>query len=169
MDTERILLVLASRNVDYVLIGGLAALAHGSTIATADADVLPQLEIANLERLLDALEELDAAILVGEQRQQMEAGEPWEQSELNARGADALLLADAWHFTTDSGPVDVVVRVTGVGPYDAHIRSAERRDVFGVQIHIAGLDELIASKEATKRPKDEAILRELGELKLGRG
>ncbi len=98
LDTERIIRVLGAHDVEYVLVGGLAALAQGSTIATADADVLPQLDTANLERLLDALEELRAALLVGEKRQAMEAGDPWEAMELNGRGADALMDADAWHY-----------------------------------------------------------------------
>ncbi len=117
--------VLASHCVDYVLVAGLAALAHGSTIATADADVVPRVDAANLERLLDAIEELNAAILIGERRKVMEFGDhPWEAIELNERGADAFASADAWHFTTDGGPIDVVVRVTGVGPYEAHASAA---------------------------------------------
>lgn len=72
LDTERIVRALAARRVDYILVGGLAALAHGSTIATADADVLPRLDIANLERLLDALEDLDAGLLIGERRRAAE-------------------------------------------------------------------------------------------------
>lgn len=165
LDTERVLRVLASHDVDYVLVGGLAALTHGSTLATADADVLPRLDGANLDRLLDALEELDAAILLSHRRVAMEAGEPWEVADLNEKGADALASAEAWHFTTASGPVDVVVNVTGVGSYDAHITATEERAVFGLRILVAGLDDLIASKEATMRPKDEAILRELRELR----
>jgi hypothetical protein len=165
LDTERILRVLASHGVDYVLIGGLAALAHGSTIATADADVLPRLDAVNLERLLDALEELGAAVLISERRQAMEAGDPWEVVELNERGTEALPSADAWHFTTEAGPIDVVVKVSGVGSYDAHVPAAQERVAFGVGIRVAGLSDLIASKEATGRPKDEAILRELRELR----
>lgn len=165
LDTERILCVLASHAVDYVLVGGLAALAHGSTIATADADVLPRLDAENLEHLLDALEELGAAILISERRQAMEADEPWEVVELNERGASALPSADAWHFTTEAGPVDIVVRVTGVGPYEAHVPAVQERVAFGVGIRVAGLSDLIASKEATGRAKDEAILRELRELR----
>ena len=165
LDTERILRVFAAHQVDYVLIGGLAALAHGSTIATADAYVLPRLDTTNLEGLLDALEELGAAILISEQRLAMEAGPAWEATELNDRGAEALASADAWHFTTDAGPIDVVVRVTGVGPYEAHMSGAEDRAVFGVRIRVAGLGDLISSKEATGRPKDEAILKDLRELR----
>ncbi len=167
--TERILGVLASHFVDYVLIGGLAALAHGSTIATADADVLPRLDIENLERLLDALEELSAAVLVSERRLAAEAGDPWEATELNTRGAKVLTSAEAWHFTTDAGPLDVVMAVSGVGTYDAHAAEAEPRTVFGIAIEVAGLEQLIASKEATARPKDAAILRELQEIREERG
>ena len=165
LDTERIVRTLASHGVDYILVGGLAALAHGSTIATADADVLPRLDIANLERLLDALEELGAAILISDRRRSMEAGDRWEAAELNGSRAGSLESADAWHFTTDAGPVDVVVRATGVGSYDAHAAAAEARTVFDVRIQVAGVNDLIASKVATGRPTDEAILRELKELR----
>ncbi len=165
LETERILRVLASHLVQYVLVGGLAALAHGSTISTADADVVPRLDTENLERLLDALEELGAVILVGERRMGVDAGDPWEVTELNTKGAVALRSADAWHFTTDAGPIDVVVTVTGVGTYDVHAARAQPRTVFGLRIQVADLDQLIASKEATARPKDAAILKELQELR----
>jgi hypothetical protein len=165
LDTERILRALSSHEVEYVLVGGLAALAYGSTIATADADLLPRPAAANLDRLLDALEDLGAEILLSEQRLAMEAGEPWEVVDLNEKGASALASAEAWHFTTSAGPIDVVVTVTGVGPYEAHLGATEERVVFGLRILVAGLDDLIASKEATMRPKDEAILRELRELR----
>lgn len=165
LDTERVLVALARHGVDYVLVGGLAALAHGSTIATADVDVLPRTDLDNLEHLLDALEELDARILVSDKRQAMEAGETWEVIELNTQGAMAITTADAWHFTTSAGPIDVVVSVTGVGRFDAHIGRADERAVFGLRIRVASIDDLVASKEATQRPKDEAILRELRELR----
>jgi hypothetical protein len=166
LDTERILGVLARHGVDYVLIGGLAALAHGSTIATADADVLPRQDLANLECLLDALEELEARILVSE-RVAMEAGEVLKVSELKSKGAGAIPAADAWHFTTSAGPIDVVASATGVGAFDVIVANAEERGVFSVRIRIAAIDDLIASKEAMRRPKDEAILRELREIREG--
>lgn len=59
--------------------------------------------------------------------------------------------------------------VTGVGAYDIHVARAETRTVFGLRIQVAGLDQLIASKEATSRPKDVAILKELQELRDERG
>ena len=163
LDTERILRTLAGYRVDYVLVGGLATIAHGSTLATADADIVPDPDSENLDRLLDALVALDAKVLVSEQRLAMEADEPWEVEALR-RGAEGLTSAQAWHFTTVAGPVDVVMEATGVGPYEAHLGAAEDREVFGVVITVAGLADLIASKKALGRPKDEAILRELLDL-----
>ena len=163
LDTERILQTLAEHRVEYVLVGGLAALAHGSTLATADADLVPRPDAANLERLLDALEALGGQVLVSERRQAMESGEPWGVAELR-RGADGLTSAPAWHLTTSAGPVDVVMDAAGVGTYDAHLDAAVDREAFGVVIRVAGLADLIASKRALGRPKDQAILRELIDL-----
>lgn len=163
LDTERILRTLNEHGVQFVLIGGLAALVHGSTLATADADVLPEPGPENLERLLDALMTLDAQVLVAEQRLAMESAEPWEVTELR-RGAAGLEVADAWHFTTSAGPIDVVMQVTGVGRYHDHLSAAVQREVFGLVITVAGAEQLIASKEAIGRPKDVAVIRELRDL-----
>jgi hypothetical protein len=50
LDPGWIFRVLAEHEVDYVLIGGLAAVMHGSTAMTKDADILPSDEKANVER-----------------------------------------------------------------------------------------------------------------------
>jgi len=163
LDTERILATLGDHGVEYVLIGGLAGIAHGSTLSTADADILPKQDQANLERLLEALAAMGAKVLVEARRLRSESAEPWEVSELR-RGPAALLSAEAWHFTTDAGPVDVVIHATGVGGFEAHIERSRPLEVFGVRILVAGIDDLIASKEALARPKDKAMLSELRDL-----
>jgi hypothetical protein len=163
LDTERILATLGDHGVEYVLIGGLAGIAHGSTLSTADADILPNQDQANLDRLVEALVALGAKVLVDARRMRLEAAEPWEVSELR-RGPAALLSAEAWHFTTDAGPVDVVIRAAGVGGFEAHIERSRPLEVFGVRILVAGIDDLIASKEALSRPKDKAMLSELRDL-----
>ncbi|HEX9765499.1 MAG TPA: hypothetical protein VGA36_01960 [Nitriliruptorales bacterium] len=160
LDTERLLRTLGDHGVEYVLIGGLAAIAHGSMLATADADLLPRLDDENLDRLLDALAALDARVLVAEDRLAMEAGEPWEVPELR-RGPAGLRSAEAWHFSTDAGPVDVVLHAAGVGPYDLHRHRAEEREVFGLVVAVASREDLIASKRSLGRPKDRHVLEEL--------
>ena len=62
LDPERLFAVLARHAVDYVLIGGLAAVLHGSALVTNDADICPNRDPENLARLADALRELDARV-----------------------------------------------------------------------------------------------------------
>jgi len=161
LDSERILRTLASHSVDYLLIGGLAALAHGSSMATADADLLPRLDDDNLERLLDVLQELDAKILLAPDRMAMEAGEPWEVTELR-RGPQGLKSADDWHFSTIAGPVDVVLTAAGVGTYADH-EQPDVREAFNVTVPVASLQDVLRSKRALDRPKDREVIRELGD------
>jgi hypothetical protein len=62
LQAEEIFACLDRRAVRYVLIGGLAAVLHGSPLTTADVDVCPEESPDNLERLAAALRELDAKI-----------------------------------------------------------------------------------------------------------
>jgi predicted nucleotidyltransferase len=59
LDAERILRVLAEHGVEYVLIGGLAVQTHGHVRTTNDADLIPAPDPANLERLANALQDLE--------------------------------------------------------------------------------------------------------------
>lgn len=163
LDTERIIRALAAHDVEYVLIGGLAGIVRGSTLSTADADVVPSLGEENLGRLIAALKALDAKVLIDGRRAAMESGEPWEVGQLR-RGPDGLRKGEAWHFMTAAGPVDVVITAAGVGPYEAHAPNATPFEVFGVQVQVAGIEDLIRSKEQLDRPKDQAMLRELRQL-----
>lgn len=164
LDTPRILEALRRHEVDYVLVGGIAAIVHGSARVTVDADVLPRPDPANLARLLDALRDLGAAVFVDERRARMESGEPWEV-EMLRRGSAALLEADAWHFTTDAGQVDVLFDAAGVGGFDEHAVAATVHDVFGIEVAVAAIDHLIASKEALGRAKDLPVLEDLREIR----
>lgn len=164
LDTERILRTLDAHGVEYVLIGGIACLMHGASRVTVDADVLAATERDNLVRLYDALGELEASVLVSDRRLAMEDGDPWEVEALR-RGPEALGDAPAWHFTTDAGPLDLVFDAAGVGGYHEHLPGAEVRVVFGTSVKVAGLDDLICSKEALRRDKDTSVLSELRALR----
>ncbi len=143
--------------VDYVLIGGVACVVHGVEQLTFDTDILPALDPANLERLLRALESLRAGIFVDPGRLEMEAGELWEAASLR-RGGAGLFDADAWHFSTEAGLVDVVMSAAGVGDYEAHVANARDVEIFGLDAKVAGLEELVRSKETLGRDKDLSVL-----------
>lgn len=61
-----ILQVLDRRGVTYVLIGGYAALLHGSALPTTDIDITPRRDRENLAKLVAALDDLDARIRIGD-------------------------------------------------------------------------------------------------------
>jgi len=82
LDLARLFAVLDRHKVAYVLIGGIAAVYHGSPFPTEDVDIAPQTDRANLARLAAALAELDARTLDFAERA---AKVPVELQQLNKR------------------------------------------------------------------------------------
>jgi hypothetical protein len=66
LDRAGLLGALVEHGVNFVLVGGLAAQAHGASRATKDADICPEWSVENLERLARALSDLDARLKIGE-------------------------------------------------------------------------------------------------------
>jgi len=111
-----------------VLIGGLAAVAHGSAIPTTDLDLVPDAGQDNLGRLAGALSDLEAKLRVPDL--------PYPVVVLDYRTFDAFTTAA---FRTPYGDVDVVLRPNARGPrrhftYDELNTRAQTRRAFGVTI-----------------------------------
>jgi hypothetical protein len=148
-DPAPIVQALNRHEVDFVLIGGQAAILFGSARATFDIDIAYARDRQNLERLADALRELGARL----------------------RGApdDVPLLLDAetlergmnFTFTTRFGPLDILGEPTGAPPYAELKRAAVATEVAGSRIPAASIDHLIAMKEAAGRPQDKVDAQEL--------
>lgn len=153
-DPERIITVLARHGVRYVLIGALAARLQGFPRLTADADITPARDPANLGRLAAALRELDARVYT----EAVPEGLPFDCS------PSMLERAELWNLITSAGRVDVAFRPSGTEGYDDVIRSAITYDVFGVEVQAAALSDIVRSKEASDRPQDRqdvVIMREM--------
>ena len=153
-DPERIVVVLAKHGVQYVLIGALAARLQGFPRLTADADITPSRDAANLERLAAALRELDARIYT----------DPIPEGLAFDCSASMLARGELWNLVTSAGRIDVAFRPSGTDGYDDLARAALRFEVFGVTLHVASLMDIIRSKEASDRPQDRQdvpILREI--------
>ena len=162
LDAIVLLNTLGAHGVRFVLVGGLAAVAHGYTGMTQDADVVPAFDHDNLARLCAGLKALDAQLSANPQRRDLgEGGEPPEAAMFTLT-PESLKTRTAWQFSTAAGELDVLFAIDGPGGYDTLIRSAENLTVAGRPIHVAGLDDLIDSKETSGRDKD---LRALGELR----
>ena len=148
LDPECIFRVLADHGVDYVLIGGLAAVLHGSTAMTNDADILPEPSAANLERLAAALRALDARI----------------RSEMTPDGVafdphpDLLKSVTVLNLTTRCGDLDLAMAPVGLAGYEAVRADSTVFRLAGHDVPVASLADIIRSKEAADRPKDRATL-----------
>jgi hypothetical protein len=154
LDPERIIEVLARHNVDFVLIGALAARLQGFPRVTADADITPARNTDNLRRLAAALRELQARIFT----EAVPTGLPFDCN------AKMLARIDLLNLVTSAGRIDVVFVPSGTEGYDDLARGAVRFEVYGTDLQVASLEDIIRSKEAAGRPQDRQdalIIREI--------
>jgi hypothetical protein len=154
LDLARILEVLDRHGVIYVLIGGLAAVYHGSPFPTEDADITPKADRANLERLAAALVELDARIRTDSEP----SGLPFTCD------ADSFAAITTLNLTTTAGDLDLTLEPAGTSGYEDLQRDATRTELYGVTVQIASLADVIRSKQAANRPKDQRVLPTLREI-----
>jgi hypothetical protein len=144
-DPERLFKALSCHRVKFVLIGALAARLHGFPRLTADADITPADDKRNLERLAAALEDLDAKVYT----ESVPEGLAFDRS------AAALGRARTWNLVTTAGRLDLAFLPAGTAGYDDLAKGAEKFEAFGVHFLAASLDDIIRSKEATGRARDE--------------
>jgi hypothetical protein len=138
---------LQSHDVRFVVIGGLAARLWGSPTMTNDTDVCYARDMPNLERLADALTEL--------------------QARLRGVEDDVAFILDArtfaagqnFTFVTTAGSLDVLGIPAGVGGFDELAANAVQFDLGeGLVVPVCDLDDLIRMKRAAGRPKDRIEL-----------
>jgi hypothetical protein len=150
--------VLADHDVDYVLVGGAAAVLGGAFLATEDLDIVPDLEPGNVDRLLAAFEELQARYFDPAGREIRPDRERLESLRLHL-------------LVTRFGRLDVMREVGDAWGYADLVSRSRIREVSGRSILCLDLEGLIAAKEKSARPKDLAhlpILREALRLRQAR-
>lgn len=146
---------LVDAGVRFILIGGLAAQAHGSASLTRDIDVCYARDPDNLMRLAEVLADLVAI------RRGFPDGAP-KMPPLDARTLGA---GDAFTLQTRFGPFDLLARPDPGLDYEDLSKAAVETQFAGRRIYAAGLDDLIAMKRAAGRPKDRIELEVLGALR----
>jgi hypothetical protein len=142
-DPARALAVLNAHRVRYVVIGGIAAAAHGSPMLTSDLDVCYARDDSNLRALANALVALHAQLRGAPQ------GLAFQLDHVTLRNGD--------HFTfvTDAGDLDVLATPAGIDGYDQLVSDAPAVELGDrLRVRIASLDLLIRMKMAAGRPKD---------------
>ncbi len=158
-DFAALLRCLAHAQVEYILVGGAAATAHGSARLTLDLDIVYRRAEDNIRRLASALAPYTPYL------RGAPPGLPftWDDRTIR-RGLNFTL-------TTDLGPIDLLGEIVGGGGYDDLLPDCITIKAFGVACQCLGLPRLIQVKRAAGRPKDleavaelEAILEERSAL-----
>lgn len=149
----RLLEVLQAHHVQFIVIGGLAGNAYGSSLSTFDLDICYERSSSNLEALATVLLTLNA---------RLRGAPPDLPFRLDVR---TLRNGDHFTFTTDAGDLDCLGTPAGTEGYDDLLRGAVEMDIAGVQVNVASLDDLMRMKRASNRPKDRFALEILGALR----
>jgi hypothetical protein len=148
-DPTRLLRALVDARVDFVVIGGVAAVLHGSARNTFDLDICFASEPHNLGRLGSAL------IGLGARLRGVPDPVPFVPD------AAALKRIEVLTLVTTAGDLDVLRAPSGAPRYDVLRGHADRYDVGGFEVRVASVEDLIAMKTATGRPKDLGDIEEL--------
>ncbi|HXB74872.1 MAG TPA: hypothetical protein VNY05_41965 [Candidatus Acidoferrales bacterium] len=148
-DFEALLKALSRHQVAFIVVGGAAAIAHGSARLTQDLDIVYERSPANLDGLVAALAEYQPYL----------------------RGAppglpflwDRVTLTRGLNFTlaTSLGDIDLLGEIPGGGAYDDLLPDAIELHVFQTCCLCLSLPQLIRAKRAAGRPKDLEALAEL--------
>lgn len=156
-DYRALVTALADRDVDFVIVGGIALVLHGSPRLTRDLDICYARDRLNLKALASALAPFQATL----------------------RGAPASLpFVLDWHtlesglnftLTTTAGDLDLLGEITGIGAFAVVDRLAEPMDVYGVSVRVLSLDGLERAKRAAGRLQDLADIALIQEIRRQTG
>ncbi|MCX5644538.1 MAG: nucleotidyltransferase [Phycisphaerae bacterium] len=146
-DFENLLARLIEHQVEFVLVGGFAATAHGSTLLTVDVDICMRFSTDNLLGLQEAVAELHPVHRMTPRRLPLRLTPETCQDLKNL------------YLDTDFGQLDCLGMIQGVGDFERVKEQSVEVSLPGGICRILSLDALIRSKEAMGRPRDrESVL-----------
>ena len=152
-DFESLLGTLDRHGVEYIVVGGAAAIALGSARLTQDLDVVYNRSTANLNSLVSALNSFKPYL------RGAPPGLPFTW--------DSVTLQHGLNFTlvTSLGDIDLLGEIPGGGTYSDLIANSIELHLFGSVSRCLSLEQLIRAKRAAGRPKDLEVLAELEALR----
>jgi len=144
---------LTQHQVEFVIVGGVAISAHGSSYLTYDLDVAYARTRDNVKRLAAALAPYHP------RPRDFPADLPfvWDEQTIK-QGMNFTL-------TTDLGNLDLLGEVAGLGDYEGVRGQSVIMNLFNMPCRVLSLDALIVAKRAAGRPKDLLVLPELEALR----
>jgi hypothetical protein len=152
LQARELLEALVGGDVEFVIVGGHAVIAHGYERATRDLDICPAPDRENLERLAAVLTALGARVA---------GAEEFEPDELPRPDADGLALGGNFVLATTLGGLDIMQWISPELTYGELAADASEAEVWGLAVRVCSYDRLVAMKEAAARPQDLADLANL--------
>jgi predicted nucleotidyltransferase len=152
LKVESLLKELHKLEVEFIIIGGMAAVAHGSAYLTGDLDLCYSRKKKNLQKLGEALAPFHPRL----------RGAPPDLP----FSLDTHTLRSGLNFTltTDFGNLDILGEVSGLGGYGEALSFSEEVELYGMRCGVLTLEGLIKTKRAAGRAKDLMLLSELEAL-----
>ena len=151
-DFVSLIRLLAQHNIEFILVGGAAATAHGSARLTQDLDIVYRRTAENIARL---------AACLGAHHPYLRAAPPGLPFRLDTETIQRGL---NFTLTTDLGAHDLFGEIPGGGGYEELLPDAIELKLFGVACRCLGLRRLIEVKRAAGRPRDLEVVAELQAL-----
>jgi predicted nucleotidyltransferase len=146
---DEVIRLLAGSGVEFIIVGGAAATAHGSARLTEDLDIVYRRTKENVSRLVTAF------VSVQPYLRDAPPGLPFRFDEHTIwRGLN-------FSLSTAVGSVDLFGEILGGGTYDKLLPDSIRIEIFGAECLCLGLERLIHVKRAAGRPKDFEVIAEL--------
>lgn len=152
-DFETVVRRLNEHGVEFVIIGGIAAVAHGASVVTFDVDVCCPFHAENLFKLQRALSDLHPVHRMTPQKL------PLDITEENVGRLKNVYL------DTDIGTLDCLSEVAGLGDYAAVFAQSVEVELSSGRCRVLSLDALISSKQAVNRTKDKIAIAQLLAIK----
>ena len=147
LSPEDVFRTLNDHAVDFIVVGGIAALMHSSPYPTFDTDICPETSAANLERLAAALRAMDARIFTD----RAPKGLPFSP--------DAVFLGDnpLLNLITRYGRVDLISEPAGSRGYADLARDAVTVMIDDLPVKVASLPDVIRTKAAVTSRDDPSV------------
>jgi len=152
---DELLRRLVDRGVQFVVIGGFAAQAHGSPSLTADLDIVPSWDRENLTKIAAILHDIAA----------IRHGVALDAPPMPPLDARTLMLGAVFTLNSRFGRFDLLANPDPGLDHDTLRRTAVNVELLGIPVLAASLDDLIAMKRAAGRPKDRVEVEILGALR----
>lgn len=149
--TTELLRLLQKEEVEFVVIGGVAAVAYGASYMTEDLDIVAPFSTDNVQRLLNAVAAINPRHAM---RPELRIVEPAEKL---ARWRNI-------YIRTDIGRVDVLCDVPPLGTFEAIEPGSKSIELGGQRLKLIALKDLLTVKEHVARPKDLIVAAQLRKI-----